>query len=229
MQAQNRIYRKKMCPWGQKAVQLLDQHQVSYQDHLFDSKDEELQFKKELSVTTTPQIFIDGKHIGGYRELQRYFNAPIEHGENQTQYLSLVILLGFSGLLSFVLGLGLKGFLGIGLSLFATLKLMDLKAFVFRFKQYDMIAKKLPAYGFIFPFIQLIAGFAILAGLFHPVICIIAILFGLLGIGSIVKSLFIDKHRFNCGSVGGHYPLPLSILSFVEPLLLLIPCGLFLV
>jgi len=219
VQAQNRIYRKKMCPWGQKAVQLLDQHKIEYTDHLFESKEQELRFKKELSVSTTPQVFLDGKHIGGYRELQQYLYAPVQHTENKSSYLSFFVLISISVLLSLMLSLGLKGFLGFSLVLMASCKLMDIKAFVFRFKQYDILAKKLPAYGFVYPFLELGLGLLLLAGLLTSVLAVAAVIIGLLGICGVVKSLFIDKHRFNCASLGGHYPLPLSVLSLTEHLI----------
>lgn len=219
--AQNRIYRKKMCPWGQKAVQLLDEHSVSYQDHLFDSKDEEMQFKHELAVSTTPQIFLNGKHIGGYRELQQYLASPDKH-ESKSSLWGLIWILIASALLAFVTELNLKGFLGFALTLFASLKIMDLKSFARRFTQYDLICVKLPQYAFVFPFIQLILGLALLVGYFYLALSIVAIITGLVGLAGIIKSLYIDKNSLKCSSIGGYYPVPLTLSSLTEYIILLL-------
>lgn len=219
--AQNRIYRKKMCPWGQKAVQLLDEHNVSYQDHLFDSKDEEIQFKHELAVSTTPQIFLNGKHIGGYRELQQYLVSPDKH-ISKTSHWGLIWLLAASALLAVATGLNLKGFLGFALTAFASLKIMDLKAFAHRFKQYDLICFKLPQYAYVFPFIQFILGLALLAGYFYLSLSLVAIVTGLVGLAGIIKSLYIDKNSLKCSSVGGYYATPLTLSSLTEYAILLL-------
>ncbi len=58
---QNHIYQKDGCPFAAKAIELLDRHGITYRVHVFSDQTEEDLFKEEHGVTTTPQIFLDGR------------------------------------------------------------------------------------------------------------------------------------------------------------------------
>lgn len=75
---QNHIYHKDGCPFAAKAIQLLDQHNISYRVHVFADQTEEQLFKDEHGVTTTPQVFLEGRRIGGYDELASHFGEQPE-------------------------------------------------------------------------------------------------------------------------------------------------------
>lgn len=75
---QNHIYHKDGCPFAAKAIQLLDRHQITYRVHVFADQTEEELFKDEHGVTTTPQIFLGDRRIGGYDDLVRHFDDPLE-------------------------------------------------------------------------------------------------------------------------------------------------------
>ena len=59
------------CPFGVKAKELLDSEGFEVEDHLLTTRDATDSFKKEHGVETTPQVFIDGKRIGGYDDARR--------------------------------------------------------------------------------------------------------------------------------------------------------------
>jgi glutaredoxin len=54
-----------LCPYGLRAKQLLDDAGVTFEDRLLTSRDEVDAFLDEHGVDTTPQLFVDGKRIGG--------------------------------------------------------------------------------------------------------------------------------------------------------------------
>ena len=54
-----------LCPYGLRAKQLLDDAGVTFEDRLLTSRDEVDAFLEEHGVDTTPQLFVDGKRIGG--------------------------------------------------------------------------------------------------------------------------------------------------------------------
>lgn len=60
------------CPFGVRARQLLDEHGFDVDEHILGSRDEVDSFKAEQDVSTTPQVFIGNKRIGGSEELERY-------------------------------------------------------------------------------------------------------------------------------------------------------------
>ena len=60
------------CPFGVRAKALLEQHGMDVDDRILRSREEVDAFEAEHQVETTPQIFIEGKRIGGCDNLERY-------------------------------------------------------------------------------------------------------------------------------------------------------------
>jgi len=60
------------CPFGVRAKELLEKSGYEVEDRVLRSRDEVDAYKAEQSVDTTPQVFIDGEHIGGSDELEAY-------------------------------------------------------------------------------------------------------------------------------------------------------------
>ena len=61
-----------VCPYGLEAKGLLERSGFAVEDHHLRSRDETDAFKAEHGVETTPQIFIEGKRIGGHDDLRRW-------------------------------------------------------------------------------------------------------------------------------------------------------------
>ena len=64
------IYTTKTCPYCVKAKMLLQKKNVQYQE--IDASDEQVRedmIKKSGGKRTVPQIFINGKHVGGCDDL----------------------------------------------------------------------------------------------------------------------------------------------------------------
>ncbi|WP_395735546.1 MauE/DoxX family redox-associated membrane protein [Prosthecobacter sp.] len=83
-------------------------------------------------------------------------------------------------------------FTGIFLIMFSMFKFFDLSGFVCRFRRYDLLAKRVRAYAYAYPFIELVLGFAYLAH-WHPgsvyAATIVVMLFGAAGVaGRQIKS-----------------------------------------
>jgi glutaredoxin len=57
------------CPYGLLAKRMLDDAGFDVDEHLLTTREEVDAFKAEHGVDTTPQVFIDGKRIGGSEEL----------------------------------------------------------------------------------------------------------------------------------------------------------------
>lgn len=69
-----------VCPYGLRARRMLDEAGVAYQEHVLRSRDEVGAFKAEHRVATTPQVFVDGKRIGGSRDVERWLAGQTESG-----------------------------------------------------------------------------------------------------------------------------------------------------
>ena len=74
------------CPYGLKALHLLKSKGFAVDDHWLTTRGETDAFKAEHGVATTPQVFIDGRRIGGYDDLRRHFGQKVpdpKTGESQ--------------------------------------------------------------------------------------------------------------------------------------------------
>lgn len=64
------VYSKKVCPYCDRAKQLLQTKNVDYQEVMVDEDEQEMAKMKELSGRrTVPQIFVGDEPIGGFDEL----------------------------------------------------------------------------------------------------------------------------------------------------------------
>ena len=64
------IYTKPMCPYCIRAKALLDKKKAAYTDiNAFISREKRSEMNARSGRNTFPQIFIDGKHIGGCDDL----------------------------------------------------------------------------------------------------------------------------------------------------------------
>lgn len=72
------LYRMKLptheCPYGLLARRMLEDAGYEIDEHLLTSREEVDAFQAENGVSTTPQIVIDGKRIGGSEELASYLD-----------------------------------------------------------------------------------------------------------------------------------------------------------
>lgn len=59
------------CSWCDKAKKLMDNYEIKYE--VIDYKDPIVQeLKEDMGFKTIPQIWIKGKHIGGFQEVSDY-------------------------------------------------------------------------------------------------------------------------------------------------------------
>ena len=65
------IYTKPFCSYCYRAKRLLDSKGIEYQEHevFFGGPEKEAMIERSGGRTTVPQIFIDGKQIGGCDDL----------------------------------------------------------------------------------------------------------------------------------------------------------------
>ncbi len=100
---------------------------------------------------------------------------------------------------------------------FSFFKLLDLKGFASSYAMYDLLAKKLPAYGFVYPFIELCLGLMYLTS-FNPVltnwITIAVMSFSSIGV---IQSV-LNKKQIQCACLGAVFNLPMSTVTIIEDL-----------
>jgi glutaredoxin 3 len=65
------MYVKMTCPYCVRAARLLQSKGVQYETHVvdFDGPKRQEMVQRAMGRTTVPQIFIDGRHVGGCDDL----------------------------------------------------------------------------------------------------------------------------------------------------------------
>ena len=102
---------------------------------------------------------------------------------------------------------------------FGAFKLIKLSAFVEAYAMYDEIAKRVRAYGYIYPFVEIALGLAFL--LRFEIVAVAWITLGLMIINSFGAYNGIrDKKVLMCGCLGTVFKLPMSYVSLGEDLLM---------
>jgi copper chaperone CopZ len=102
---------------------------------------------------------------------------------------------------------------------FSFFKFLDLAGFAQSYAMYDLLAKKLPVYGYIYPFIELALGTAYLLG-YRPVLinAITLLVMGFSSIGVILAVM--NKTKIRCACLGTGFNLPMTTVTIIEDLLM---------
>jgi len=208
-----------VCPWGLRAVQLLQEQHIAFDDHPLRSEAEVAAFKAAHGVATTPQVFAGAERIGGYTDLAARLGVRPESAE--VSYTPVIAVLATAALMALALAGGISGFMGIAICLLAMLKLMDVAAFAASFRKYDLLSQRWQAWGGLYPGVELL-GLGVLLRPELPaaarLIGAAGLLLGAMGMASVGKAVFIDKLALNCACVGGNARVPLGVVSFAENL-----------
>lgn len=102
---------------------------------------------------------------------------------------------------------------------FSFFKMLDLRGFADSYRMYDIVAKAIPIYGFIYPFIELWLGLSFLID-FNPLITNITTII-VMGISTIgVLQSILNKRKIQCACLGAVFNLPMSTVTIIEDLLM---------
>jgi len=119
----------------------------------------------------------------------------------------------------FVLHRWMPNFMAGFFLVFSFFKMLDLTGFASSYSMYDLLAKKVPSYGFIYPFIELALGTAYLLD-FQPILTS-AITLAVMTFSSIGVILAVtNKQKIRCACLGTGFNLPMSTVTIIEDLLM---------
>jgi copper chaperone CopZ len=107
---------------------------------------------------------------------------------------------------------------------FSFFKLLNLRAFAEAYAGYDLLAMHWRGYGFVYPFIELALGVAYVLKL--APFTTNAITFAVMGFSAlgVIKAL-ADKKTLACACLGAVFNLPMSTVTLVEDLLMVLMAG----
>ncbi len=107
---------------------------------------------------------------------------------------------------------------------FSFFKLLDIPGFASSYRMYDIVAKRIPVYGRIYPFIELALGVAYLTA-WNPVItnAVTLVVMGISLVG-VVQSV-LNKTKIRCACLGSVFNLPMTTVTIVEDGLMIVMAG----
>jgi glutaredoxin len=218
------------CPYGVKAKHLLQRSGYRVDDRHLSSRAATDAFKAEHEVATTPQVFIDGRRIGGYDDLRRFLGKSVADPK-ATSYRPVVALFVMTALTATAASFAVTGdllsvlaaewFIGFSMVVLALLKLQNIETFSTMFLNYDLLAKRWVPYSYIYPFAEGLAGVLMVSGALMWLSVPIALFIGIVGAVSVFKAVYIDKRELKCACVGGSSNVPLGFISLTENLMMI--------
>ena len=125
---------------------------------------------------------------------------------------------------SFVLHRFMPNFMAGFFLVFSFFKMLDLAGFASSYRMYDLLAKRLPAYAYTYPFIELGLGTAYLLA-YRPMlinmmlvnmVTLIVMTFSSIGVILAV----MNKQNIRCACLGTGFNLPMTTVTIIEDLLM---------
>ena len=181
------------------------------------------------------QKSLPSKYTISIKEGNTVFNSnqntsfEIEKGKSKFQQLKPLLLIFFYIIAAIVLlhykdwswNEAMLDFMGLFYIVFSFFKMLDLKGFPESFRMYDPLAKRIPIYGWIYPFLETSLGLMFLMR-FEIKIALIITLF-LLGITTFgVTKTLLDKKLIRCACLGTALKLPMTEATFIENIIMIV-------
>ena len=191
-----------LCPWGIKAKDLLNRNGYKIDDRHLESEEANENYKEEEGYDETPQIFIEGKHLGGYDALRKHLGMGPDPGEGKTYQpviavfavtLAMAITTTWMSLGSLSLIRVMELFIAFSMCVLGILKLQDLKSYATSFVQYDLLAQRYVPYAYAYAFIEAVGGALMIAAIAPLVVAPIVLIASGIGAVSIINAVYIKN------------------------------------
>ena len=151
------------------------------------------------------------------------------------QLKPLLIILGYIAIATVLLNYprenwdgAMLDFMGLFFIVFSFFKILDLKGFPDSFRMYDPLAKVVPLYAWVYPFIETALGLMFLMRFEIPIALIAT--FIILGITTVgVIKILLDKKSIQCACLGTALKLPMTEATFIESAIMIVMAVLMLI
>lgn len=190
-----------------------------------ESSDAKIEMDKHISTETLQMALPEKYTISEKNVFKSSVTDSVEAVEETSelrQLFPLFLIFGYLFIASFLLNknpLSTSGFMldfmGLFYIVFSFFKLLDLKGFPDSFRMYDPIAKVVPVYAWIYPFIEVALGLMFLMRFeITTALIITLIILGMTTIG--VTKVLLDKKSIQCACLGTALKLPMTKATFIE-------------
>jgi copper chaperone CopZ len=111
---------------------------------------------------------------------------------------------------------------------FSFFKLLNLKGFAESYVMYDVLAKQIPVWAYLYVFIELGLGIAFLIN-FNPILTnSITVVVMSISIIGVLQSVW-NKKKIQCACLGAVFNLPMSTVTIIEDALMIVMSGIMLI
>lgn len=143
-------------------------------------------------------------------------------------YISIASVLAATNQNRFDWMKGMNSFMAGFFLTFSFFKMLDLKGFAESYSTYDIVAKRLKMWGYIYPFIELALGFAYLIS-FQPMLTnIVTLVVMSVSIIGVLQNV-LNKKKIQCACLGVIFDLPMSSITIIEDVSMIAMSGLMLI
>lgn len=187
----------------------------------------EVDMKNHVSLSDL-KVVLPEKYTIQEKEKPAVLSNPHEEKTKFRQLQPLFLIFAYLFAASFLLNYqdwnpkeAMLDFMGLFYIVFSFFKFLDLKGFPESFRMYDPLAKAVPIYGRIYPFLELALGLMFLMR-FQIQIALMAtvVVLGITTFG-VVKTL-LDKKSIRCACLGTALKLPMTEATFIENAIMLV-------
>lgn len=192
--------------------------------------------------TATFQKALPEKYIISEKKTEKNVFASTGNGNDEDNIFSkaeteksklqqlkpLLIILGYIAIATVLLNYqrenwdgAMLDFMGLFFIVFSFFKILDLKGFPDSFRMYDPLAKVVPAYAWVYPFIETALGLMFLMRFEIPIALISTLI--ILGITTVgVTKILLDKKSIQCACLGTALKLPMTEATFIENTIMIV-------
>ena len=165
------------------------------------------------------------KEHAHHQESHNHLNR--DKGDNQTfiehlaNYKPLIVILLFCILIPLAQTRPLElqefmySFMGCFFIFLSLFQFFDLKGFVDGFVTYDLVTKQIRAYGYAYPFIELLLGLGYLAKYDLFIINMVTVIIMFISSIGVIKSI-MSGQKIKCACLGTVLNVPLSTVSILQ-------------
>jgi len=135
-------------------------------------------------------------------------------------YIAAISIIAANLFTEFNLWEGMRIFMAGFFLIFSFFKMLDLDGFADSYSMYDIVAKKIRQWGYIYAFVELALGLAYATN-FQPVIVnYVTLVVMSVSIIGVLQSVF-NKRKIKCACLGAVFNLPMSTITIIEDALMI--------
>lgn len=192
--------------------------------------------EKTVTVTMDKHVSLDTlqKALGG--KDSKYTISALEHNELAEQarswwqtYKPVLLIFSYITLVTFLVQLAgaqidymqwMRHFMAGFFLVFSFFKLLNLQGFADSYAMYDIVAKRVRSWGYIYVFVELFLGLAYLTN-FNPLaVNIITLVVMSVSIIGVLQSV-LNRKQIQCACLGAVFNLPMSTITIIEDALMI--------